>query len=203
MRRGWPWCSPGSGISGIEGCGGFRPPCSIGAKLKRKLTEVIGVIPLVAGVTLALDQASKLVVVFWLDLLHRIEMDVLPPFLVFRMAWNHGVNFGLFGGDSPVQRWVLIALALGISAWVWVWIRREKAGKWAQVAAGLLIGGAVGNVIDRVAYGAVADFLNMSCCGLDNPFSFNVADVAIFLGAVGLVFLTGDGKARPGRRKTP
>lgn len=58
----------------------------------------------------------------------------------------------------------------------------------------------MGNVIDRVAYGAVADFLNMSCCGIENPFSFNVADVAIFLGAIGLVLLTGgDGKAKPSR----
>lgn len=164
---------------------------------------MIGVIPLVAAATLVLDQASKLAVVFGLDLVNRGEMDVLPPFLVFRMAWNHGVNFGLFGGDSPVQRWVLIALALAISAWVWVWVRREKAGLWAQVSAGLLIGGALGNVIDRVAYGAVADFLNMSCCGLDNPYSFNLADVTIFLGAVGLVVLGGDGKGKSGHRKTP
>ena len=76
------------------------------------------------------------------------------------------------------------------------------------MAAGLLIGGAIGNVIDRLAYGAVADFLNMSCCGIENPFAFNVADISIFVGALGLViFGTGAGgtppaKAKP-RRKTP
>ena len=59
----------------------------------------------------------------------------------------------------------------------------------AQLAAGLLVGGALGNVIDRVAYGAVADFLNMSLPGWRNPYSFNVADIAIFAGAIGLVFL--------------
>ena len=50
--------------------------------------------------------------------------------------------------------------------------------------AGLVLGGAIGNAIDRVRHGAVADFLNTSCCGIDNPFSFNVADIAIFLGAL-------------------
>jgi signal peptidase II len=63
------------------------------------------------------------------------------------------------------------------------------------VSAGLLIGGALGNVVDRVLYGAVADFLNMSCCGIDNPFAFNVADVAIFVGAIGLVLFAGRGNS--------
>jgi signal peptidase II len=62
-----------------------------------------------------------------------------------------------------------------------------------MVCAGVLIGGALGNVVDRVVYGAVADFLNMSCCGIENPYAFNVADVAIFVGALGLVFFA-DGK---------
>ena len=71
--------------------------------------------------------------------------------------------------------------------------------------AGLLIGGALGNVVDRVLYGAVADFLNMSCCGIENPFAFNVADVAIFAGAIGLVLFTGKAQAasRGRRRKDP
>ena len=58
----------------------------------------------------------------------------------------------------------------------------------------MLIGGALGNVIDRIVYGAVADFLNMSCCGFDNPFAFNVADIAIFIGAFGLILFTGEKK---------
>ena len=163
---------------------------------------------MVALVTLVVDQASKIGVVFGLDLEHRIEMDVFPPYLVFRMAWNDGVNFGLLGGQPEIMRWILIAVAVAISAWVVIWVWREKAGVWSQAAAGLLVGGALGNVIDRVAYGAVADFLNMSCCGIDNPYAFNVADVAVFAGAIGLV-LTSNGsggsaspKRRPGR-KTP
>ena len=180
--------------------------------MKRNFRQIVGewlgVIPLVALVTIVADQASKITVVFGLDLINRIEMDVVPPFLVFRMAWNQGMNFGLFGDGSAVVRWTLIAVALVISGWVWVWVRREKGGVWVQVAAGLLIGGALGNVIDRIAYGAVADFINMSCCGIDNPFAFNVADVAVFAGALGLVVATnradGKGKPKPGtRRKTP
>ena len=101
-----------------------------------------------AAGTLLVDQASKLGVVFGLDLEHRIEMDVFPPFLVFRMAWNDGVNFGLLGDQPGLMRWVLVAVALAISTWVVIWVRREQGGRWAQVAAGLLVGGALGNVID-------------------------------------------------------
>ncbi len=161
------------------------------------------VIPLVALAVLVLDQISKWAVVFGLDLAHRGEIDVFSPYLVFRMAWNYGMNFGLLAQGSDLGRAVLIGVALVIAVWVWVWVKREKSGLWAEVAAGLLVGGALGNVIDRVLYGAVADFLNMSCCGFDNPFAFNVADVAIFFGAVGLVAFTGfaGGKTPLAKRK--
>lgn len=159
---------------------------------------------IIAALVFALDQATKWLVVQYLDLKTLGEIDVLPPYLTFRMAWNRGVNFGLFAQDSDIVRWVLIAVALAISAWVLWWIARTPQGKWAQVAAGLLVGGALGNLVDRVTYRAVADFLNMSCCGIENPYAFNVADVAIFAGAFGLVFFAKDGgKARGGRRKTP
>ena len=136
----------------------------------------------------AIDQISKLYVVFWLDLINLQEIDVFAPFLNFRMAWNYGVNFGLFSGQSEVQRTALILIALGISAVVAFWAIRQGSGRLTPVAAGLLIGGALGNALDRMIYGAVVDFLNMSCCGIKNPFVFNLADVAIFLGAIGLMF---------------
>jgi signal peptidase II len=165
-------------------------------------------VPIMVAATFALDQVSKLGVVFGLNLIERGEIDVLPPYLVFRMAWNRGVNFGLLTSNVEAMRWVLITVALAISVWVWIWVRRDGAGRWAQVSAGLLIGGALGNVVDRLAYGAVADFLNMSCCGIENPYAFNVADIAIFAGALGLVAFSGSsgkGAPRPGasRRKTP
>jgi len=150
----------------------------------------------VALAVLVLDQASKYIVVHLMDLARLRSIDVWPPFLNFRMAWNYGVNFGLFAGEGALTRWVLIGLSVAICVWVWVWVRKEGPGRRAQVSAGMLIGGAVGNVVDRIAYGAVADFLNMSCCGIDNPFAFNVADVAIFAGAFGLVLFSG-GKAAP------
>ena len=154
--------------------------------------------------TFTLDQISKLAVVFGLGLIDRGEIEVFPPYLTFRMAWNRGVNFGLFSSNTDIMRWVLIAVALAISVWVWTWIRREGASVPAQISAGLLIGGAIGNVIDRIVYGAVADFLNMSCCGFENPYAFNVADISIFAGAFGLVIFSGGGaKAKRKRSKTP
>lgn len=141
------------------------------------------------------DQLSKIVIVHWLDLKNLGSLDVLPPFLNFRMAWNRGINFGLFSNDADLMRWVLIAIALVICVWVIWWMVKEKPGPRAQVAAGILIGGALGNVVDRVIYGAVADFLNMSCCGFENPYAFNIADIAIFVGAIGLILFTGEKKS--------
>lgn len=145
-----------------------------------------------AAAVFGLDQITKLVVVFWLDLINRVEIDVFPPFLVFRMAWNRGINFGLFSGEDGVTRWALVVLALAISVWVWRWVSQGAHARRVQIAAGLLIGGALGNVIDRLAYGAVADFINTSLPFWSNPYAFNVADIAIFAGAAGLVLFTGD-----------
>ena len=145
-----------------------------------------------AAAVFTIDQALKAAVVHGLDLITRGEIDVLPPFLNLRMAWNYGVNFGLFAGQSDAVRWVLITIALAISAWVIWWMRTERGNWKAELSGGLLVGGALGNVIDRVVYGAVADFLNMSCCGIENPYAFNVADIAIFAGALGLVFFAGN-----------
>lgn len=151
-----------------------------------------------------LDQVTKLAIVHGLNLRDRGEIDVFPPYLVFRMAWNQGINFGLLAHGSDLARWGLVALALAISGWVIWWMRSERGNWKAELSAGLLVGGAIGNVIDRIAYGAVADFLNMSCCGIENPYAFNVADISIFVGALGLVFFAGgsakDGK--PARRKS-
>lgn len=141
-----------------------------------------------AAVTLVLDQLVKLVVVVWLDLARLGSLEVWPPFLNLRMAWNRGINFGLLGSGPDWGRWLLVAVAVAISVALAVWLRRAPRPL-TRILAGLVIGGALGNAIDRVVHGAVADFLNMSCCGIDNPFSFNVADVAIFVGVAGLILL--------------
>ena len=150
----------------------------------------------IAAIILMLDQMTKYLVVHYLELDRVGAIDVLPPWLNLRMAWNQGINFGLFSGDASWSRWVLIAVALAISAWVWVWIARDQHSGLVKFSAGLLIGGALGNAWDRVSHwGAVADFLNMSCCGIVNPYAFNVADIAIFAGAAGLILFTGGKKA--------
>ncbi|MCR9087918.1 MAG: signal peptidase II [Rhodobacteraceae bacterium] len=137
----------------------------------------------------AVDQASKYGVVWGLNLIELRRIEVLPPYLVFQMGWNEGINFGLFSGAPDAARWILIAIALAVCTWVGRWALRDRRPR-VMISAGLLIGGALGNVVDRLIHGAVADFLNMSCCGIDNPFSFNLADVGVFAGAAGLIVLT-------------
>ncbi len=132
------------------------------------------------------DQITKVFVVVFLDLQNILMIEVLPPFLNFSMAWNYGVNFGLFSNESGVQKWALTGFAVLVSLAVVYWVRREPTTKIGLIGAGLLIGGALGNAFDRMIYGAVADFLNMSCCGIVNPFAFNFADVEIFAGAFAL-----------------
>ncbi len=153
---------------------------------------------IIAAVAFGLDQLSKYGVLYGLDLLSVGEYDVFPPYLVFRMQWNFGINFGLLQGGTDLGRWLLIALALVISGWVIWWMRRERGNRKALIGGGLLLGGALGNVIDRFVFGGVADFLNMSCCGIENPYAFNVADIAIFVGALGLLVFAG-GDTKPGK----
>ncbi|WP_170467218.1 signal peptidase II [Ruegeria arenilitoris] len=137
-----------------------------------------------------IDQISKYLVVHVMRVAEG-HIDVLPPLLVFKYGENRGINFGLFQGDSDAARWVLIGVSLAISIGVLVWLMRTFPSKLMLVCGGLLIGGALGNVVDRVLYGYVLDFLNMSCCGINNPFVFNLADVFIFAGAIGLVLFEG------------
>jgi len=148
---------------------------------------------------LAADQASKWYVLGPLALDQRLFVPVLDPYVSFVMAWNTGINFGLFGSDAGWMPWVLVAVALAICVFVVIWLIREGAPRGMQIAAGLLVGGAIGNVIDRIRFGAVADFLNVTCCGFRNPYAFNVADISIFLGAALLILLSGPQKDAAGK----
>ncbi|MEM9433717.1 MAG: signal peptidase II [Pseudomonadota bacterium] len=142
---------------------------------------------LMAILAFGIDQISKWLVVHVANLKTIGAIDVLPPLLNFRMGWNTGINFGLFGNSPEAVRYVLIALAVVVSVGLFLWAMRDQRRQTTQVGAGLIIGGALANALDRVIYGAVADFLNMSCCGISNPFTFNLADVAIFAGAFLLI----------------
>ncbi|HYD86487.1 MAG TPA: signal peptidase II [Vitreimonas sp.] len=105
----------------------------------------------------------------------------LSPFFDLQMVWNRGVSFGLLRADQDLARWGLVALSFVISG-VFLWWLRGAERKLTAVALGLVIGGALGNVIDRIRFGAVADFLDFN--GLWFPWVFNVADAAITVGAI-------------------
>ena len=144
-------------------------------------------------VFLSLDQLCKWFVVFYLDLQQKLFLNLNNQFVNFYMAWNKGINFGLFEGDSVFQAYGLTAVSIVISIVFLVWLRNASSFL-IQILAALVIGGAIGNAIDRLLYGAVADFINITCCGIRNPYSFNLADVFIFIGLIGLLIFKFDEK---------
>jgi len=150
--------------------------------------------PLRAGiiaalVALVLDQASKLWLLYVFDLGRRGAVRV-TPFFDLLLAWNVGISFGWFQNDSLVAQVILnlVKAAAVIALAVWMaWSRTMLA----TVALGLIIGGAIGNAIDRFAYGAVLDFalFHIEISGKTyNWYVFNLADVAIVAGVVGLLY---------------
>lgn len=139
-----------------------------------------------AALVFVLDRVSK----HWILGLREIgglPVEVTPFFnLVF--TWNRGITFGLFNNpDGPdYSRWVLVVITAGISLALLVWLLRAS-GRLLVLGLGLVIGGAVGNLVDRILYGAVADFLDFHLLGY-HWYAFNVADAAIVCG-VGLLLL--------------
>ena len=133
----------------------------------------------VAALALMLDQLTKWLVLEWLHIAERPPIEV-TPFFNLVMVWNHGISFGLLAEHN--QPLPLIALALGIIAVMGVWLVRAEARHLAA-GIGMVIGGALGNVIDRVRFGAVADFFDFHLAGLHWP-AFNIADSCIFIGVV-------------------
>ena len=142
---------------------------------------------------LILDQLTKWFVVFYLELQQKLYLNLSNPFINFYMAWNKGINFGLFQGDSVLQAYLLTAISVVISIIFFIWLRNVKSFT-MHIMAALVVGGALGNAIDRLLYGAVADFINVTCCGFRNPYSFNLADVFIFIGLIGLLVFKFDEK---------
>lgn len=139
------------------------------------------------AIAFAVDRLVKWWIVEAMDLRERLFAEVLPPYLNLVMAWNRGANFGL--GDT-LGRGFWIALALLVSAAL-IWWSLRMTDPLRRACVGILVGGALGNALDRAIYGAVADFLNMSCCGIRNPYAFNPADIFIFVGALGLILRDG------------
>ena len=142
---------------------------------------------LLAIVVIGLDQASKHWILDVFDLPLKTTVPVAGPFHL-TMVWNRGVSFGLFDSGSPWGPMLLAGLALLIIVVLIVWLARAGS-RLSAVAIGMVLGGAVGNVIDRIRYGAVVDFLDFHALGYHWP-AFNVADSAISIG-VGLLLYDG------------
>ena len=130
------------------------------------------------------DQALKYWVLDVFGLPERFSAPVAGPFYL-TMVWNKGVSFGVLNIDAEWTRWVLSAFSLGVAAALAVWAWRVDRPILA-LAVGLIIGGAVGNAIDRVRLGAVTDFLDFT--RLMFPWVFNLADSAISVGSVLLIW---------------
>ena len=142
------------------------------------VTKLGGFAYLLAGLVVVLDQASKFWILHVFDLPSKASVPVAGPFHL-TMVWNRGVSFGLLRADVDVTRWALVAFSVIVSVFLAAWVRNATRRVMA-VSLGLVIGGAVGNVIDRIRFGAVADFLDFS--RLWFPWIFNVADAAISCG---------------------
>ena len=146
----------------------------------------------------ALDQLIKWIMLGPLALRDIGQIALLPIFN-FTYVENHGVSLGMLTADSQTERWALVAVTAAIATGVAVWIGREK-NRWDIVALGLVLGGALGNIVDRARFGYVVDFLDLHF-GEFRPFMvFNVADAAITCGVVLLLarsLLLRDKPAKP------
>jgi signal peptidase II len=143
----------------------------------------------VVAVTLILDQLTKLWLIFGFDLGSR-GLVRLAPMLDLVLTWNTGISYGLFQQDSELGRWVLFGIKLGAVVVLTIWLARAGS-RLTAVALGLIIGGAIGNAIDRLAYGAVADFVLFHITTANWQFRwyvFNLADAAIVAGVAGLLY---------------
>jgi signal peptidase II len=147
----------------------------------------LGVIAALA--TLVIDQASKLWLLYVFDIGHRGTVKV-TPFFDLVLAWNIGISFGWFQNDSGVAQAVLMVVKAAAVIALAVWMARSRT-LFATGALGLIIGGAIGNAIDRLAYGAVVDFALFHVQIGQTTFNwyvFNLADVAIVGGVIGLLY---------------
>ena len=151
----------------------------------------------IAGLIFVFDQLTKWVVTYPLELQARGEIRLLK---IFDLRWveNRGVSMGYLTADSDFGRWMLVALTAAISAGVFVWLWREKSRQDA-IALSLVLGGALGNIVDRIRFGYVLDFADLHF-GEYRPFLiFNVGDAAITIGVLLLLIralLTRDRKPR-------
>ncbi len=154
--------------------------------MKRLLPRELGVIA--AALSLLADQGSKLFLLYGAGFAEMTPGTTIPvlPFFNLVMVWNPGISYGLFPASSWVGTAALVTFSLGAVAGLayWLWsITSLSLG----IGVGMVIGGALGNLIDRLVYGRVADFFHFHGFGYD-WYVFNVADIAITLGAVAIIY---------------
>ena len=150
-----------------------------------------------AAVVIVLDQISKQVA---LANIQHGETIYVAPFWNWVLTFNRGAAFSFLASEDGWQRWFFTVLALGVSGWIVFMLRQHPTQKLLSFALALIMGGALGNVIDRVRFGAVVDFVQWHAAGYYWP-AFNVADSAITVGAVLMVwdqFVSGAVKERQG-----
>jgi signal peptidase II len=166
-----------------------RPRASKGSGRSRTAQRGLSVAAIlgfsVAVITLILEQVTKLYSLFVYDLPVKEPVE-FAPFINLIVVWNRGISYGLFQQNSEIGRWGLIIISILAAIGLSFWIRRTTA-KLLAVSLGLIVGGAIGNVIDRLAYGAVFDFIQIHI-GSWSWYVFNVADAAIVAGVVGLLY---------------
>jgi signal peptidase II len=142
-----------------------------------------------AALTAALDQALKLWLIYGFDLGARSPVRLLP-FLDLVLVWNKGISYGLFQQDGPIGQWGLLAVKAVAVALLWIWLARTDS-RLTAASLGLIIGGAVGNAVDRLVHEGVADFVLFHITTQTIQFNwyvFNLADTAIVLGVAGLLY---------------
>ena len=149
----------------------------------------------VAAIVFTLEQITKAIVLGPLDLRNVLQIRILPIFN-FTYTENHGISLGLFQAESDAMRWVLVAITAAIAVGVGIWITREEK-RWDQVALGMVLGGALGNILDRVRHGYVVDFADLHFGNFRPFFIFNVADAAISIGVAILLLRAFLVKERP------
>ena len=149
----------------------------------------------VAAIVFVLEQITKWIVLGPLDLRNTQSVEVLP---IFRLNYteNHGISLGLFQASSDAMRWVLVLITAAIAVGVAWWIGREEK-RWDQIALGMVLGGALGNILDRVRHGYVVDFADLHFGDFRPFFIFNVADAAISIGVAILLLRAFLVKDRP------
>jgi signal peptidase II len=143
----------------------------------------------VAALACAVDQAVKFSLLYGLDLPNRSHIT-LTPFIELLLTWNTGISYGLFPQQGPLGQWALLAFKVMAVAFLWVWLTRATS-RLTAVALGLIIGGAVGNAIDRLHWPGVLDFVLFHIETATWSFRwyvFNLADVAIVAGVFGLLY---------------